>query len=82
METGNYPLKASGCSVTVKSSDSDLANLLGYLSCFPLVRQLQLLNRAERWIGLASPGGFTGADSASLDLLPASTGQPCPLRPE
>jgi hypothetical protein len=56
--------------VTVVCDDADLADLLRYLSKYDSMRKINLLDTAQQWLGLASPGGFTGAVSASLDLSP------------
>ena len=57
--------------VTLVANDADLVELIRYLSKYEPVRQFQLLSRAHDWLGLASAGGFSGADSAQMDLSPA-----------
>jgi hypothetical protein len=78
---GDYSLRTSRVSVLVTSNDVDLHDLIRYLSRYPLEHQVQLLGCGEKWSGLAPPGGFTGADSAQMDLSPVQTDQPPPAHP-
>ena len=70
MEYGNQD-EATAVSVTVGSTDRDLAELLRYLSRYDGATQAGLLRRAEEWRRLTAIGGVVGATSARMVLCPA-----------